>query len=776
MLQLTDVQLAYEGVTLFGGVTFHVAPGERVALVGPNGAGKSSLLKIISGDQRPTSGSVALLSGRTVAYLPQDSYVASNRTLHDEMLSVFADVLATEERQRELEQQMSGLEGEELAHVLEEYARVQSDFDRLGGYTIEREVGTVLHGLGFTPNDNTRLVSHFSGGWQSRIALGKTLLKRPDLLLLDEPTNHLDLATTEWLEEYLGKYSGAFMIVSHDRYFLERVTNRTLEMERGGVTDYPGRYSWYVEEKQRRREQQQESHERQQREIARQQAFVDRWKGKPTKTSAAQSREKMIAKIERIEAPPPESRTVKFRFSFAGNSGRDVFNLRKLVRAYGDRTVLKGLDLTVERGDKIAVIGPNGSGKSTLLKVLAGIDKPTSGSLTVGHNVRRSYFAQHQAELLESGHTVYEEVMRSAPRGWTVTDVRTLLGRFLFSGEDVHKPIEVLSGGERSRVALVKMLLEPANTLLLDEPTNHLDIPTRDMLETAIRDYDGTCIVISHDRYFLDRFATKTLEIEGGVATLYPGNYTEYRERKLGLLSAPAPAAAIPAKPEPRKQAEQSRPSDRDLRRLRQEVAKLETEIEHTEVRLDEVQHALADPQLYEDFERYSGLLAEYGELQGRVEDLNARWEHRARELERLEPPQTRPEPATGQRERLLERLRELETLLEDPAVYTDDDRSRSLMDEYAEVYEALAGVPGDGAKPATAVVSRPAGRGGRVPVPAPAEDGEEERVRARLAEVERLLSDPELFLDESRSGPIVDEYGYLQERLQSFGSGARRR
>jgi ATP-binding cassette subfamily F protein 3 len=517
MLQLTDVQLAYEGVTLFEGVTFHIAPGERVALVGANGAGKSSLLKIISGEQRPTGGAVSLLPGRTVAYLPQDSYVASDRTLHDEMLSVFADVLATEERQRQLEVRMSGLDGDELDRVLEEYAQLQADFDRLGGYTIEREVGTVLHGLGFTPNDNARRVSHFSGGWQSRIALGKTLLKRPDLLLLDEPTNHLDLATTEWLEEYLGKYAGAFVVVSHDRYFLERVTNRTLELEQGRVTDYPGPYGWYAAEKQRRREQQQELHERQQREIARQQAFVDRWKGKPTKTSAAQSREKMIARIERVEAPPPSLRTIKFRFTFSGNSGREVFTARKLARAYGEREVLRDVDLLVERGDKIAVIGPNGSGKSTLLRTLAGVDKPTSGSLTVGHNVRRSYFAQHQAELLESGRTVYDEVMRSAPRGWTVTDVRTLLGRFLFSGEDVHKPIEVLSGGERSRVALVKMLLEPANTLLLDEPTNHLDIPTRDMLESAIREYEGTCLVISHDRYFLDRFATKTLEIEGGT-------------------------------------------------------------------------------------------------------------------------------------------------------------------------------------------------------------------------------------------------------------------
>ncbi len=483
MLQLSNVQIAYEGETILSGITFHVSPGERVALVGANGTGKSSILRLIAGLQQPAGGSVHITPGRSVAYLPQDSYVAPGRSLHDEMLSVFANVLALEERQRQLEQQMSGLDGEALSRVFEEYAQVQADFDRLDGYTIEREVGTVLHGLGFTPNDMGRQVAHFSGGWQSRIALGKILLKHPDLLLLDEPTNHLDLHATEWLEEYLAAYNGGLMLVSHDRYFLQRATSRTLELERGVLTDYPGPYGWYVTEKERRREQQAEAYERQQKELGRQQEFIDRFRAKATKATAVKSREKMVERIERVEAPPPDTRKVKFRFAYSGASGRDVFSLKNVSRAYGEHAVLKDVNLLVERGDKIAIVGPNGSGKSTLLRMLAGVDRPSSGALTVGqYNVRRSYFAQHQAELLESGHTVYEEILRVAPKGWTVTDIRTLLGRFLFTGDDVQKPIEVLSGGERSRVALVKMLLEPANTLLLDEPTNHLDISTRDVL------------------------------------------------------------------------------------------------------------------------------------------------------------------------------------------------------------------------------------------------------------------------------------------------------
>lgn len=771
MLQATNIHVSYEGETLFTGITFHVSPGERIALVGANGSGKSSLLKVLAGLQTPASGSVNVIASRSVAYLPQDSLVTGQRTLHDEMLSVFATVLENEERQRALERRMSGLSGDDLQAVLDEYAQLQAEFDRLGGYTIEREVGTVLHGLGFTPNDTGRAVSQFSGGWQSRIALGKTLLKKPDLLLLDEPTNHLDLATTEWLEEYLGKYSGALVLVSHDRYFLQRVTRRTLELERGTLTDYPGSYSWYVEEKERRREQQQDRHERQQRDIERQQQFIDRFRYKATKASAAKSREKMISKIERVDAPPPDLQRVKFRFVFAGASGRETFVLKKLARSYSEREVLRGVDLVIERGDKVAVVGPNGSGKSTLLRILAGIDPPTSGSVTVGHNVRRSYFDQHQAELLESGHTVYDEVLRAAPRGWTVTDVRTLLGRFLFTGEDVHKPIEVLSGGERSRVALVKMLLEPANTLLLDEPTNHLDIGTRDVLESAIRDYEGTSIVISHDRYFLDRVANKTLEIENGKATLYPGNYSEYRERKLGTYAAaPEPA---PARSESGGPKRPPRGSDGHIRQLRNDVAALEAEITRTEVRLAEVQEVLAEPDLYSDQERYSAMLAEYGELQGRVEELNDRWERHAGTLEELAPqPSPDREDSTTERQRLLERLHELERLLENPDVYADEGVAKGLMDEYAQVYEALAAFP---AADPPRVRNHQAQKSGPPARTAP-DPQEADRVRARLTEVERLLTDPDLFLDERRSAPIIDEYGYLQERLTTLTAPDGRR
>ncbi|MEJ7653278.1 MAG: ABC-F family ATP-binding cassette domain-containing protein [Chloroflexia bacterium] len=775
MLQLTNVSVAYDAQdVLFSGVTFHVSPGERVGLIGPNGAGKSTVLKLIGGDVPPTAGVVNVTSGRSVAYLPQDSFIAPGRTLHDEMLSVFESVLAIEEAQRDLERRMSESKGEEYDQVLEEYSRLQADFDRLGGYTIEREVGVVLHGLGFAPNDYGRQVAQFSGGWQSRMALGKVLLQRPDLLLLDEPTNHLDLSVTEWREDYLARPTGGLMIVSHDRYFLERTTERTLELERGVLTDYPGKYSWYFTEKERRREVQQDSHDRQQRELSRQQVFIDRFRAKPTKTSAAQSREKMIARIERIEAPAPESRKVKFRFPFAGASGRTVLELKGVSRTYGERRVLMDVNLLVEKGDKIAVLGPNGSGKSTIMRIMAGEDKATEGTMTVGHNVRRSYFEQHQAELLESGHSVYDEVIQNAPKGWTITDVRTLLGRFLFSGDDVAKPIEVLSGGERSRVALVKMLLDPANTLLLDEPTNHLDIPTRDMLESAIRDYDGTCIVISHDRYFLDRIATKTLEIEEGKASLYYGTYSEYRERK---QRGEPPNAQAP-QPARRDVVQKTKPrtAERDLRKLEAEVDKLEIEIASSEERLAEVQRVLSTPELYEDQGRYSAMLSEYGELEGRLEDLNRRWEQRLRTLEAQEPAPAQPQETPAVRERLLDRLRELDLLLEDPNVYRDEERGRVLMDEYARVHEALADLPAQGTPtaPARQRMPRPTPNRSETQTQPAAENVD--RVRVRIAELERLLLDPDLFLDSTHSGPVLEEYGRLQSVLerQTVSDGRR--
>ncbi len=754
MLQLSDVSVAYEGEFVFTGVTLQVSRGERVGLVGANGSGKTSLLRVISGEQAPTGGTISSPSTWRIAYLPQDSYVVSDRTLHDEMLSVFEDVLGVEERQREVERRMAHASGEELSALLEEYGRLQADFDRLEGYTIEREVGTILHGLGFTPNDSGRLVRHFSGGWQSRIALARALLRHPDLLLLDEPTNHLDLSAVEWLEDFLSSHSGAVIVVSHDRYFLDRVTQRTLELERGTLTDYPGRYSWYVGEKERRREAQQEAYERQQRELARQQEFIDRFRAKASKAASVKSREKMLERMDRVESPEPELRRVKFRFPFKGNSGREALKLKDASRRYGDREALKNVSLLVERGDKIGVVGENGSGKSTLLRLLAGLDKPTSGQVHIGHNVVVAYYDQHQAELLDKEHSVYEEIMAAAPRDWTVTDVRTLLGRFLFTGDDVSKPISVLSGGERSRVALVKMLLKPANTLLLDEPTNHLDIPTRDVLEQAIRDYPGTCVVVSHDRYFLDRIASKTVEMDRGRATLYLGNYTYYRERRRGQDqrdTGPRPA-------EPRREgAERQRRTDTDPRRLRQEIEALEAEIEQTEARLDDVQGILNDPDLYEDMDRYNSVLAEYGELQGRLQGLNDRWERKTHHLDQLQPP---PKPAANevQRDRMVDRLRELDALLEDPDAYTDQQRARSLMDEYAEIYEELAGQGAVG-KPRAAPEQR-AREQSRESV---------QSIEARLAEIERALMDPTLFVDESRSGPLIEEYDYLRGRLDAL-------
>lgn len=765
MLQVSDVGIEYSGSTVFLHASFRVNSGEKVALVGANGSGKSSLMRVIAGEIKPSTGTVTLDDSQRVAYLPQDSFVVSDLSLHDEMLSAFADVFEIENRQRAVESLMSRAQGEELETALEEYARLQAEFDRLEGYTIEREVGAVLHGLGFVPNDMGKKVNNFSGGWQSRIAIGKALLRHPDALLLDEPTNHLDLDTTEWLEDYLLRYQGALILVSHDRYFLEKVTTRTLEMERGQVTDYPGKYSWYVAEKQRRRESQAEAYARQQRELERQETFIERFRYKATKASAVKSREKMLARMERVEAPERDLKSVRFKFAFAGNSGRETIIVRNAEKSYGRHTAVHDLTLTVERGDKIAVIGPNGSGKSTLVKLLAGVEKPDRGSVQLGYNAKVSYFAQHQAELLQSGHTVYEEVLSSSPEDWTITDVRNLLGRFLFSGEDVDKPIELLSGGERSRVALLKMLLRRSNVLLLDEPTNHLDVSTRDVLEQAIREYPGTCVVVSHDRYFLDRIATKVLEAESGHFTLHLGNYSELRLRResdsreepVGESTPPAPRS----QPSSRR-AEQS--TARDCGRLRQEVQELEREIEMSESRLQEVQKLLSSPDLYTDQDQYASVLREYGELEGRVRELNTVWEVKASRLDALTSDHISSEPkasaakdssrsSTVEKERLTARLRELDLLLRESDVNRDPERSQSLSQEYADVYERLLQVSG-----------------GVVSTPAPPPDSEAE-MRERLSELERALMDPDVFTDESRSVPMIEEYGDLQEKLQSLHS-----
>ncbi|MHB0868911.1 MAG: ABC-F family ATP-binding cassette domain-containing protein [Chloroflexota bacterium] len=643
MLQATDISKYFGGDTILDGISLELRPGERVALVGPNGAGKSTLLRILLGELEPDGGRLHRLTGTTIAYLPQDAGVTPGRTLHQEMLALFADVIELEEEQRRLVEGMAGLPAEspELMGLVERHAELHGEFERRGGYTLEAEIGRVLYGLGFTMEDYQKRVEQFSGGWQMRIALARLLLQRPDLLLLDEPTNHLDLRATEWLEGYLRQYRGAVVVVSHDRYFLDLVTGRTLELHRGHLLEYPGNYSYYAAEKARRQREQEAAFKRQQAYLARQQVFIDRFHADKRRSSQTKSREKLLEKMEMVEAPTGPTKTIKFRFPPSTPSGRKVFELRAAGQSYSGKAVFSGCDLLVEKGDRVALVGPNGAGKSTLLRLLAGVEKPDAGSVSLGANVLRAYYAQDQSESLTESNTVLQELYTAAPRDWTLEDVRSMLGRFLFSGDDVYKSIAVLSGGERSRLALAKMLLRSSNVLLLDEPTNHLDVGSRETLEEALSEYPGTVVLASHDRYLVDKLANKVVELAGEMATLYVGNYTNYREKK-ALEEAEGGrgdggtggdvgdgGSAGPRQPSPKGRGRPSRTQHSGLstRQLQKELAAVEREIIAAEGRIAELEQQLASPELFADRDRSAPILAEYTEVTARLPELNLRWE-----------------------------------------------------------------------------------------------------------------------------------------------------
>jgi len=630
MLRIEDLRKDYGGQRVLDGATLALKPGERAALVAPNGAGKSTLLKIIAGLEEADSGRVILPSASVVGYLAQDAGVKPGRSLHDEVLSAVADLLGIEESMRTIERQINEQPGADLDVLVHRHAELQEEFERRGGYGIEAEVGRVLDGLGFLADDRDRPTDQFSGGWQMRIALARLLLGRPDILLLDEPTNHLDLAATEWLEDYVKASRATMLIVSHDRYFLDSVVQRVFELRQGRIETFPaGNYSSYRVERARRDEATQDIAQRQNEEIERVEAYIRRYK-EGNRATMAKSREKMLARLEaqRIAAPR-QDRVVKFAFPACPPSGREVVILSKVDRAYGPRTVLSDVTLTIERAERIALIGPNGAGKSTLLRLLAGRDRPTRGTATLGVGVRPAYFAQDQAEHLDPANTVFDEVYQAAPASWDIQAVRDLLGRFLFSGEDQFKSVATLSGGERSRVALAKLLLRPNNLLLLDEPTNHLDIATRERLEETLSGYPGTLIVATHDRYLVNRLATKVIEVADGGVRSYLGTYADYLRSKAAAASAvsasatlEAASASSAATPRSRGRGESEDPVAR--RRLAADLREAERQVTQAEERLRAVEAALSDPG------KFSGNLADLGRehaaLQQQVEALTAAW------------------------------------------------------------------------------------------------------------------------------------------------------
>ena len=531
MLRLEHISKIYSTGLVLKDVNWEVKPGDRVGLVGVNGAGKSTQLKIIAGEMEPTSGEIIRPASLKIAYLTQEFEVNPTLMVREEFWTVFKAANQIQESLTEVQHEMQTASPEELDQLIKKLDRLHRDFEAIGGYTLESQIEKILPEMGFESEDGDRLVSAFSGGWQMRMSLGKILLQEPDLLLLDEPTNHLDLETIEWLEVYLKGLTTPMVIVSHDREFLDRLCTQIVETEQGVSKTYLGNYSAYLQQKEDAELAQLSAYDRQQKELEKQQAFVERFRASATRSTQAKSREKQLDKIERIEAPSSSSATLKFRFPASVRSGREVVNIQDLTHFYDNKVLFLGTDLLVERGDRIAFLGPNGCGKSTLLRLIMGLEEATEGKVGLGeHNVIPGYFEQNQAEALDLEKTVMDTIHDEVPE-WKNEEVRTLLGRFLFSGDTVLKQVNALSGGEKARLALAKLLLQPVNCLILDEPTNHLDIPAKEMLEEAIQHYDGTVLIVSHDRYFISKVANKIVEIRDGNFQVYLGDYHYYLDK-----------------------------------------------------------------------------------------------------------------------------------------------------------------------------------------------------------------------------------------------------
>ena len=637
MVQLSAVRKAFGARVLIDAATWRVQPGDRVGLCGPNGAGKTTLLRMMAGLDEPDAGMITRPSGLTVGYLPQEGLTHTGRTLFEEASEAFDDLLAAQREMRDLESRLGGAEIPATEHdqMLERYSDVQEAFRDRGGYDIEAKVTAVLRGLGFQREQFDHPCETFSGGWQMRIALAKLLLGRPRLLLLDEPTNHLDLEARNWLEDYLLSYSHALVLVSHDRFFLDAVATSIVEIDLRKLTSYKGGYSAYLIEREARLERLREQKRRQDEDVARMQAFVDRFRYKATKAAQVQSRIKLLDKIIPIEIPP-ERKRVHFHFPAGARSGRAVIELKDVRKAYGKLTVFERANVLIGRGDRIAFVGPNGSGKSTLMRILAGAEAPDAGKRVEGQNLVAQYFAQDEATRLDDTLTVHDTLAAGSPVHM-VPAIRNILGGFLFSGDDIYKRVAVLSGGERTRLAVARMLLRPSNTLLLDEPTNHLDIDSTNVLLDALVDYGGTLIFVSHDRYFVDRLATKVLEIGGGDAGLYPGTYEEFRLSKLERTQRPAPSPASPkprAVSKPATNAASHRRNQADVRRqerqrkaLEAKISDLERRISDRELTVQQLEAEIASPDFYSDAATAQDTISRHQTLMWEVGDLMNQWE-----------------------------------------------------------------------------------------------------------------------------------------------------
>ncbi len=600
MIQLSGAGKRFGTKLLFEDLNWMITPQDRAGLVGANGSGKTTLLKVLAGLESLDYGKLNVTRGVSSGYLPQDGLSLSGRTVFAECMSVFASLQQMEVEMEELTHKMAELDptGVEYTQVADRFHHLDSEFRNRDGYAIEAQVGAVISGLGFPHEEWNKRTEEFSGGWQMRIALAKLLLEKPNLLLLDEPTNHLDLEARNWLEQYLANYPFAIVLISHDRYFLDVTVNKIVEIWNRGVHFYSGNYEKYLKQKQERTEQLQAAYKNQRDRIEQLEAFINRFRAQATKAKQVQSRIKELEKIERIELPA-EEKTIHFSFPQPKPSGRIVAEFHGVSKSYGDKFVFGGVDFIIERGDRIALVGVNGAGKSTLIKLLAGTEPLSSGEYRLGHNAEVDYFAQDQYKELDPNARLLDDLQYQAPRS-SNTELRSLLGSFLFSEDDVFKKIGVLSGGERNRYALARMLLQPSNFLLLDEPTNHLDMRAKDVLLESLEKYTGTVVFVSHDRYFIDKLATRIFEVGNGEVNVFPGNYEDYIWRKQGKqvdLNLPTNGHVAPSHQQPitNNQQPAKRLNPMKLKKLQERTRELEAQIAALEAEIASDEESLAN-------------------------------------------------------------------------------------------------------------------------------------------------------------------------------------
>jgi ATP-binding cassette, subfamily F, member 3 len=651
LISLNNIGLSFGARTLFDNVSFRIAGKDRIAFVGSNGAGKTTLLKIIAGLQQQDSGVVAVSKHTTVGYLPQEVTLFEGKTLYDEVYSAADDLNKIQDELAETESELKNIQdtnSDDYLDLLNEYSELQERFLLLDGFRLKSKIEKILIGLGFEVNDFERFTDEFSGGWQMRITLAKLLLKNPSILLLDEPTNHLDFESLLWVENYLQNYNGAVILVSHDKNFLDNITKKTYEISLGKVTGYSGNFSFYIVEKEKRLEMLESQFENQQKYLKQQERFIERFRYKATKARAVQSRIKLIEKMDFIEMEDEET-TVHFHFPPATHSGKITIEMDGIKKSYdGKNIVLDHLNLIISRGEKIALVGNNGAGKSTLTRIIAGIEPIDNGKIKYGHLVDLKFFAQNQAEELSSDKTVLE-VMEETTSSVTAKDLRSILGSFLFKGDDVFKKVKVLSGGEKSRLALAKMLIEPSNFLILDEPTNHLDMKSKEVLKNALKQYKGSVIAVSHDREFIDGFVSKIIEVKNKNIKTFFGNSFEYikvKEKELSERNIFGKEKRDIEEPAEEKKSlylinQEQKKKRRDFLKLinpvKKEISEIEKELEKNENRKTEIEKIMSKEEFFKDADYVIEINAEYKEIQKNIDKLNSQWEEKVSEINEIE-------------------------------------------------------------------------------------------------------------------------------------------